>query len=96
MIEIANYARGLLAKASQSGWRPAFGWGGGAVIILAYKFAFIDAPLAGLTLSGEYYLALNAAAGLFIGAFIARGVEKQMEIRAPLPGGGLVSSAALA
>lgn len=95
-MEILAYARGLLARVSQSGWRPAFGWGGGTVLILAYKFAFIDAPLAGIALSGEYYFGLNAAATLFIGAFIARGVEKQMEIRAPLPGGGLINNAAIA
>lgn len=92
---VTNYLRNLLARMSQSGWRPFFGWGGGSILLLALKFAYIDAPLRGLVLGGDYYMGLNTVLGIFIGAFVARGVEKHLERQTPAPGGGLVNPAAI-
>lgn len=96
LLQISNYARNLVARAVQSGWRPYFGWGGGTVILMAYKFAFIDAPTLGIALGSEYYFALNTAAGIFVAAFITREVGKHLERATAAPGGGLVNNAALA
>lgn len=92
---ITNYLRNLLGRVAQSGWRPAFGWGGGFIILSAYKFAFIDAPSRAIHLSGDHLTALNVAAGIFIGAFITREVGKHLERQTPAPGGGLVNNAAI-
>lgn len=92
---ITNYIRNLVARLAQGGWRPAFGWGGGFVILWAYKFAFIDAPSRAIHLSGEHLTALNVAAGIFIGAFITREVGKHLERTGGSPTGGLVNNAAL-
>lgn len=93
-LQLTNYARGLLARLSQGGWRPFIGWGGAFVFYKAYMFAMVGAPQAGIVLSGEYYGALNFAFGLYLTTFIARGVEKVLE-RGPVPGGGLVNNEAL-
>ena len=93
-----DYARGLLGKIATSGWRPLFGWGGGFMLLAALKFAYMDAPAAGIQLSDGYYNGLNMCLGLFLGAFVARGVEKYMAQgpRAePAPGGGLVNQEAI-
>lgn len=100
LLTVTNYARGLLAKLAQSGWRPLFGWLGGLTLLIALKFAYITAPLEGIGLPGEYYMGLNTALGLFLGAFVARGIEKHMErggaARAePSPSGGLVNNQAI-
>lgn len=95
-LQIANYARHLAAKLATSGWRPLFGWGGGLMLLGALKFAYIDAPMAGIGLPGEYYMGLNTALGLFLGAFVARGVEKHLERGATTsPTGGLVNNHAI-
>lgn len=65
------------------------------MLLGALKFAYIDAPMAGIALPGEYYMGLNTALGLFLGAFVARGVEKHLERNGPVPGGGLVNPAAI-
>lgn len=92
-----THARALLAKIAQSGWRPLFGWGGGLICIAAMKFAYIDAPVERIGLSDAYYTGLNVLIGLFIGAFIARGVEKQLDARAPIvPGGAAMGPGAQA
>lgn len=70
------------------------------MLLGALKMAYIDAPMAGIQLGGDYYMGLNAALGLFLGAFVARGVEKHMERRAgvqsaPSPTGGLVNNGAI-
>jgi len=100
LLQITAYVRGLLAKLAQSGWRPIFGWGGGLMLLGALKFAYMDAPMAGVALSDGYYTGLNTALGLFLGAFVARGVEKHMQNRseaAPYvaPTGGAVNNAAI-
>jgi len=97
-IALRDYARNLLGKLATSGWRPLFGWGGGFMLLCALKFAYMDAPMACIGLPGEYYMGLNTCLGLFLGAFVARGVEKHME-RGPrtqqAPGGGLVNNEAI-
>lgn len=97
LLTLTNYVRGLLARLAQSGWRPLFGWLGGLTLLIALKFAYITAPIEGIALPGEYYTGLNTALGLFLGAFVARGVEKHFDrSRAPTPEGGLVNNGALA
>ena len=97
-IALRDYARNLLGKLATSGWRPIFGWGGGLMLLSAIKFAYIDAPVAGLQLADADYNGLNVALGLFIGAFVARGVEKAINNQAAptSPTGGLVNNAAIA
>lgn len=89
-IFITNYIRGLVARLAQGGWRPFFGWGGGLVMLWALKFAYVDAPLQGVALPDGYYTGLNTALTIFIGAFIARAVEKVVT-----QNGGLVNNEAL-
>ena len=93
-LQLTNYARNLIARLSQGGWRPFIGWGGGFVFYKAYMFALVGAPAAGIVLTDGYYTALNFAFGLYLTTFVARGVEKALE-RGPVPGGGLVNNAAL-
>ena len=95
-IALRDYARNLLGKLATSGWRPLFGWGGGLMLLCAVKFAYMDAPMAGIGLPGEYYMGLNTALGLFLGAFVARGVEKAIERgQTASPTGGLVNNDAI-
>jgi hypothetical protein len=84
-IALRDYARNLVGRIATSGWRPLFGWGGGFMLLCALKFAYMDAPLQGIGLPDGYYMGLNTCLGLFLGAFVARGVEKHME-RANRPG----------
>lgn len=90
----------FVGRLATSGWRPYFGWGGGTMLLLAYKFAFIDAPMAGITLPEGHFNGLNVALGLFLGAFVARTVDKHLARKAgvpdePSPSGGLVNQAAI-
>lgn len=93
---LLNYARNLVARLSESGWRRFFAWGGAYVFGKAYLFAFITAPTLRLDLPDGYYLALNAALALYISAFITREVGKHLERQTPAPGGGLVNNEAIA
>lgn len=82
LIALRDYARNLLGRIASSGWRPVFGWGGGVMLLNALHFALVGAPRAGITLDGSYYNFLLGALGLFIGAFVARTVDKHLERQA--------------
>ena len=95
LIAIRDYARGLLGKAATSGWRPFFGWAGGIFTLQLLYFAFITVPTQNLNVPDQFYWGVLGWVTLYISTFVARGVEKQMELRAPLPGGGLVNNTAI-
>ena len=89
LADTMAYVRGLAAKLGREAWRPVLGWVG---IYVAY-YAYIQAPQAGLTLD---YASVNTFLGMVTAIALGRGVEKHMELRTPVPGGGLVNPAALA
>lgn len=102
-LALRDYGRNLLAKIANSGWRPIFGWGGVPFFYTLLKFSYIEAVASQLPLPDGYYLAVNALFGLYLGAFVARGVEKAVERHqngrtqpnSPTPEGGLVNQGAL-
>lgn len=94
-IALLDYARNLLGRLATSGWRPLFGWGGGLMLLSAVKFAYVDAPRLGVDLTDSYYNGLNVCLGLFLGAFVARGLEKAAERHQGSPTGGLVNNQAI-
>lgn len=102
-LAVRDYARNLIARLANSGWRPVFGWGGVPFFYTLLKFSYIEAVANQLPLPDGYYLAVNALFGLYLGAFVARGVEKaverhqngRMQPNAPTPEGGLVNNGAL-
>lgn len=96
ILQITNYVRGLFARLAQGGWRPVFGWGGVPFFYSLLKFSYIDAVANQLPLPEGYYLAVNTLFGLYLGAFIARGVEKVVERHQTSPTGGLVNNEAIA
>lgn len=94
-MDFVAYARNLVARIAQSGWRPVFGWGGGLMLLNALHFAYIEAPRLGIVLTDGYYTGLNIALAAFLGAFVARGIEKAAERHQGSPTGGLVNRAAV-
>lgn len=95
-LALTNYARNLLGRLGQSGWRPYWGWGLGTMLLLAVKFALLDAPMRGIVLPESYYNFLLAALGVFVATFVTREVGKHLERQTPAPGGGLVNNEAIA
>lgn len=99
-LVLLNYARGLAARLGQGGWRPYWGWGLGTILLLAVKFALIDAPKLQIALPSEYYNFLLGVLGIFVATFITREVGKHLERTAPPrpahEDGGLVNNGALA
>lgn len=98
-LVLLNYARGLAARLGQGGWRPYWGWGLGTILLLAVKFALIDAPKLQIALASEYYNFLLGVLGIFVATFITREVGKHLERTAPPrpahEDGGLVNNGAL-
>lgn len=93
---ITNYLRGLLGRLGQGGWRPYWGWGLGTMLLLAVKFALLDAPSRGITLDGSYYNFLLGVLGIFVATFVTREVGKHLERTHASPSGGLVNNQAIA
>lgn len=102
-LALRDYGRNLLAKIANSGWRPIFGWGGVPFFYTLLKFSYIEAIRDNLALPDGYYLGVNALFALYLGAFIARGVEKAVERHQNntpiggnrMPEGGIVNNGAL-
>ena len=93
---ITNYARNLFARLGQSGWRPYWGWGLGTMLLLAVKFALLDAPMHGIELDERYYNFVLAVLGIFVATFITREVGKHLErTNPPSPTGGIINNAAI-
>jgi len=102
-LALRDYARNLIGRLANSGWRPIFGWGGVPFFYTLLKFSYIEAVANQIPLPDGYYLAVNALFGLYLGAFVARGVEKAVERHqngSPaggnrMPEGGVVNNNAL-
>lgn len=95
-LALMNYARGLLARVAQGGWRPYVGWGGGFLCYQLIYFAAVTVPREHLTVDPQFYWFILGVVTLYVTTFFGRGVEKYLERQAAAPTGGLVNNAAIA
>lgn len=94
---ITNYLRGLLARASESGWRRLWGFGGGLLCFKLVYFAAIEVPERGLSVPDGFYVFILGFCSLYVSTFIVRAVEKDRERKQThSPTGGLVNNNAIA
>ena len=70
------HLRGLLGKLGSSGWRPAYCWAGGTVVILALLQVFVLGPAVGRYAPEYVMVQLNIATVIMLGALGLRTFEK--------------------
>ncbi len=94
-LAVYNHVNRKADRFFETGWRRAFGWLG---FIVGYV-SYVHAPLHGLA-DQINYDAVNLFLTFVSGLFVTRTAEKIARDRAPnppnMPGGGLVSNAAIA
>lgn len=71
------HVRRLLARIGQEAWRPAFIWTMGAAVVAAFWVSFVLLPYQHHTLPEYFYIQLNLAFGLMLGAMGLRAWEKR-------------------
>ena len=71
------HIRRLVAKISREGWRPSFIWTMGAAVVAAFWVSFVLLPSQHHTLPEYFYVQLNLAFGLMLGAMGLRAWEKK-------------------
>jgi len=71
------HVRSLVARVGQEAWRPAFIGSMGAMVVAAFWVSFVVLPYQHHTLPEYFYIQLNIAFGVMLGAMGLRAWEKR-------------------